>query len=179
MSRIPALTESEADGKTKKLLDDIQKTIGMVPNLYRVAAQSPASLDGLVGLTDALNQGRLSPHQREQIAIAIAERTGSHYCVAAHTVLGRRAGVSEADLALARQGRATDPATEAALRFVLCVADLKGHVCDADLSAILKAGFGPGDVVEIVALVALGFFMATLNNVANTDLDFPPVQWAA
>ena len=39
------------------MLDAVQKALGLTPNLFRVVAQSPAALEGLLGLNGALAQG--------------------------------------------------------------------------------------------------------------------------
>ena len=179
MSRIPAVNPAQAEGHAKDLLDGIQKAFGGVPNLYRVVAQSPASLQGLLALTDALSYGTLDRKLSEQIAIAVAKRNGCDYCLSAHTLLGKRAGLSEADLVQAREARAADPRSNAALGFVASVVDHRGHVSDADINAIRAAGFGDGEIVELVTNAVLNVFTNTLNNVANTDIDFPKVPVAA
>jgi hypothetical protein len=73
MSRIPALDPAAAQGKAKDLLDAVQKSLGITANMFRVAAQSPAALEGLLGLNDAVAHGTLGPKVREQIALAVAE----------------------------------------------------------------------------------------------------------
>lgn len=173
MSRIPAIALEQADPRSRALLDGVQNAIGMVPNLYRVAAQSHAALSGLLALTGALRGTSLPGTLAEQVALATAERNGCDYCLAAHTLLGRKAGLSDADIAQARDARAADPKTEAALRFVALVVDNAGRVSDADLSAIRLAGFSNAEIVELVALAVLNVFTNTLNNVAQTDIDFP------
>src|ERR1700716_2210900 len=117
MSRIQPVDPAAAKGKAKDLLDAVQKALGVTPNLFRVAAQSPAALEGLVGLNGALAQGVLGAKLREQIALGVAERNGCDYCLSAHSLLGKGAGLGDADIAQARNGRAADPKTDAALHF--------------------------------------------------------------
>ena len=45
----------------------------------------------------------------ERIALAAQEWIGCEYCLAAHTEAAHTLGLSERDIALARQGTATDP----------------------------------------------------------------------
>jgi uncharacterized peroxidase-related enzyme len=179
MSRIPAVVPAQAEGRAKELLDGIQKAFGGVPNLYRVTARSPASLDGLLGLTNALAHGTLDRKLTEQIAIAVAERNGCDYCLSAHTMLGKRAGLTDAELVQARGAKAVDGKSEAALHFVALVVDQAGQVGDGELARIREAGFSDGEIVELVANAALNVFTNTLNNVAATDIDFPRVSPAA
>jgi uncharacterized peroxidase-related enzyme len=179
MSRIPAVDPTVTAGKASELLAGVQRSLGAIPNLYRVVAQSPAALEGVLGLTGALARGRLGPRLREQIALTVAEANGCDYCLSAHTALGRGLKLSDAELALARQGRATAPRDAAALRFAARVIERRGRLDDADLAEVRRAGFDDGQVVEIVAEAVLNVFTNYLNQVAETDIDFPVVHAGA
>jgi uncharacterized peroxidase-related enzyme len=176
MSRIPPVDPTITAGKVRELLAGVQKSLGATPNLYRVVAQSPAALEGVLGLTGALARGRLGARLREQIALAVAEANGCDYCLSAHTALGKGLKLSDAELTLARQGRASDPRDEAALRFAERVVERRGRVGDADLAELRGAGFDDGRVVEIVANVVVNVFTNYLNQVAGTEIDFPAVR---
>jgi uncharacterized peroxidase-related enzyme len=175
MSRIPPVDPS-ITGEARALLDGVQKSLGLTPNLYRVVAQSPAALSGVLGLTSALGRGRLSATLREQIALAVAQANGCDYCLSAHTALGRGLKLPDAEIALARSGQASDPRADAALRFAMRVIERRGGVADADLAAARGAGLDDAQIVEIVANVALNVFTNYLNRVADTDIDFPVVR---
>ncbi len=179
MSRIPPVDPTTTAGKARELLAGVQKSLGATPNLYRVVAQSPVALEGVLGLTGALARGRLGPRLREQIALTVAEANACDYCLSAHTALGRGLKLSDAELALARQGRASDPRDEAALRFAARVIERRGRVDDADLAEVRRAGFDDGQIVEIVANTVLNVFTNYLNQVAETEIDFPIVRASA
>lgn len=179
MSRIPPVDPAGTAGKARELLAGVQKSLGATPNLYRVVAQSPAALEGVLGLTGALARGRLGARLREQIALTVAEANACDYCLSAHTALGRGLKLSDAELALARQGRASDPRDAAALRFAARVIERRGRVDDADLADVRRAGFDDGQVVEIVANTVLNVFTNYLNQVAATEIDFPVVRASA
>jgi uncharacterized peroxidase-related enzyme len=179
MSRIPPVDPTRTADKARKLLAGVEKTLGAIPNLYRVVAQSPSALEGVLGLTGALTRGRLGPRLREQIALAVAEANACDYCLSAHTALGRGLQLSDAELALARQGRASDPRDDAALRFAQRVIERRGRIDDADLAEVRGAGFDDGQVVEIVANTVLNVFTNYLNQVAGTEIDFPIVRASA
>jgi uncharacterized peroxidase-related enzyme len=176
MSRIPPVDPTITEGKVRELLAGVQQSLGATPNLYRVIAQSPAALEGVLALTGALARGRLRPRLREQLALAVAEADGCDYCLSAHTALGRGLKLSDAELALARQADASDARDAAALRFVARVIERRGRVDDAELAEVRRAGFDDGQVVELVANAALNVFTNYLNEVARTDIDFPVVR---
>jgi len=171
MSRIPAL--DPAAGQAADLLAAVAAKLGATPNLFKVAAHAPAALEGLVALNGALGAGALPARTRESLAIAIAEVNGCDYCLSAHALIGKGAGLSETDIGLARSGRAADGKAEAALAFARTVVARRGKVSDADLAAARIAGLSDGALVEVVAHVALNIFTNYLNNVAETEIDFP------
>ena len=174
MPRINQIDPATATGRAKELLDTVKTKMGAVPNLTRVMAASPPVLEGYLGLSGALAQpGALSAKVKEQLALDVGEANGCDYCVSAHTFLGKKAGLSEAETIDNRRGTSADPATDTLLRFARKVIDARGRVTDADLTAVRAAGYGDAAIAETVAHVALNVFTNFLNNVAHTDIDFP------
>ena len=92
MARFTALDPTQTSGKIREILGQIEKLLGVTPNLFRVAAQSPSCLEGLFALTGATSKGTLSAQTREAIALTVAESNGCDYCLSAHAVLGKGAG---------------------------------------------------------------------------------------
>lgn len=173
MSRIAALDPAAATGKAKELLDAVKANFGAQPNLFRVAAQSPAALESLLGLFGALGKGAFNGKTRETLALAIAQTNACDYCLAAHSTIGKGAGLSDADISAARAGKAGDGQTEALVTFARAIVASRGLVSDADLAAARAAGASDGALVEVVAHVALNVFTNYLNHVAQTEIDFP------
>lgn len=175
MSRISAVDRRSANEGLRRTFDGIEKKLGVVPNMMRTMAQSPQALEGYLGLSGALSRGSLPAPLQEQIALTIAEANGCDYCLAAHSALGRGAGLSDDQLAASRQGRAAEAKAHAALQFAMAVLQHRGGVSDDDLARIRAAGFTDGDIAEIIAHVALNVLTNYFNRAAATDVDFPPV----
>lgn len=176
MPRIPALDPQTANAQATALLDAVQKALGVTPNMMRTMAQSPAVLDGYLALSGALGKGALGYKLGEQIALAIAEENGCGYCAAAHSAIGAGAGLSQTDIDAARDGHAATPRAAAAVTFARTVAELRGHVSDAEFATARAAGLSDGEIGEVVAHVALNIFTNYFNTVAGTDVDFPAVR---
>ena len=177
MSRIsiPALDQTPA--ATRPLLDAVKKQLGVVPNLMKVVGNSPAALGGYLALSGALAKGALGAKTGERIALAIAEINACHYCLAAHTYLGRNvAKLDDAEIAANRNGASNDPKADAAVRFAASVALERGHVSDAAMRAVKEAGYSDAEVMEIVVHVALSTLTNYVNEVAQTEIDFPAVD---
>jgi alkylhydroperoxidase family enzyme len=101
------------------------------------------------------------------------------YCVAAHCAIGKSVGLSDGELTDARQSSSPDSRVEVALRFAKQLVEDRGWVSDEDLDRVRRAGYGDGEIGEIVAHVALNIFTNYFNHVAGTDVDFPTVPETA
>jgi uncharacterized peroxidase-related enzyme len=162
----------------KPLLDGVKKGLGVVPNLFRVAAQSPAALESLVALFGATGKGSFNAKTREAIALAVSEANGCDYCLSAHTALGKHAGLADDAIASAREARSDDARQQAILGLGRAIVDHRGRATKA-LEEARRAGLSDGEIVEIVANVALTTFTNYLNELAETEIDFPVVHHKA
>ena len=175
MSRLTIPSREDAPAKSQPLLDAVEKQLGVVPNLFRLVGNSPAALEGYLGLNGALGR-TLDAKTRERIALAIAQANGCDYCLSAHSYLGLNlAKIDETEIALNRAGHSGDAKADAAVVFARKVLDARGKVSDADIAAVRLAGFTEAQVIEITAAVALNVLTNYINNVAETDIDFPVV----
>ena len=173
MSRISIPTLESAPAASTPLLDGVHRKLGVVPNMFRVIAVSPAALEGFLGFNGALSR-TLDVKTRERIAIAVAETNGCDYCLSAHTYFGLNlAHITAEDATMAREGSSTDAKAAAAVRFAVKVVKTRGAVGDTDIAAVKEAGFGEAQIIEIIGLVAENVFTNLLNKVAQTDIDFP------
>lgn len=179
MSRIELINPATAHGASGELLQDIKGAFGVVPNMFRGVANSPAALASMWGSFGALGGGVIGARLGEQIAVAIADRNECHYCLAAHTALGRKAGATADEMSLAQAGQSLNPKTAAALRFALAVVDKRGHVDAGEVQALRSAGFDDGGIVEIMAHVALNLFTNYVNVAFEVPVDFPGVKLRA
>jgi uncharacterized peroxidase-related enzyme len=178
MSRIPTPASIDAaPAGARPHLEAVKQQLGSVPNLFRLVANSPAALEGYLGMSTALTKGSLPAQTRERIALAVAQINDCGYCLSAHTYLGKNlAKLSEAEIEFNRHGGSLDPKAEAAVRFAVKVAGERGHVSDADVQAVRAAGYDDAQIVEIVQHVALNTWTNYLNEVAKTEIDFPVAQ---
>lgn len=175
MSCISQIDRNATTPARQQLLDQVHNAFGATPNMFRTVAHSPAALKSMWGSFGALGGGVLGSALGEQIAVAVANRNQCHYCLAAHTALGGKAGLDADTLRMAQQGQSDDSRTQAALRFALRLVDARGQVSDDDLQALRQAGFDDEAVVEIVAHVALNLFTNYVNIAFAVPVDFPQV----
>ncbi len=176
MPRIAPLDPAQTDGKAKALLDGVQQALGMIPNLMRSLAHSPAALQAYLDFNKALGGASLDGKTREAIALTVAGENGCDYCASAHTAVGGLLGVEDAELAANLEGRAGDPKLAAILAFARAVVVKRGWVSDEELAVARAAGLGDSEITEIVAIVAGNILTNYFNHVAGTEVDFPLVR---
>lgn len=176
MTHIRQLELDEATPRAQELLGGVQQKLGIIPNLFKVIAHSPAALEAYLNQSAALANTSLSMKLREQIAVAIAGTNGCDYCASAHTAIGKGAGLSAEELTDNLTGGSADEKTQAALLFARSVVSGRGNIEDNALQAVRNAGFSEGEIVEIIALVGANTFTNYLNHIAGTAIDFPVIK---
>ena len=176
MSRLTIPARDNVPEASRPILDAVQKQLGVVPNMFRLIARSPAALQGFTANSGALTKA-LDVKTRERIALAVAQVNGCDYCLSAHSYLGLNlAKISPEEIALNRKGESGDARANAAVSFAAKVVRERGHITEADIKAVRDAGFSDGQIVEILAVTAENVFTNLLNVVADTDIDFPVVR---
>jgi uncharacterized peroxidase-related enzyme len=176
MTHIHALDPRLASGKSKELLEALQSKLGAAPNILRTMAHAPYVLEGYLALSGALAKGTLSSKLMEQIALLVAQKNTCHYCLAAHTALGKGHGVSAQEAKNTRLAKSADAKTQAVLSFTSRLLDKKGEVSEGDMSLLRIAGFYDNQIIEIISVIGLNMFTNYLVKVAGTEIDFPPVD---
>jgi len=179
MSRIPLISATDTTGERQQVLTQIHQAFGATPNMFKAVANSTAALKSMWGSFGALGGGVIPAKLGEQIAVAIADRNDCEYCLAAHTALGRKAGVSADDMRAAQAGQSSDPKTAAALRFAVAVVNNRAKLADGDVSDLRAAGFNDEEIVEILAHIALNLFTNYINVAFQVPVDFPAVPLRA
>ncbi len=176
MNRIQLVDPSTATGKAQRVLDGIKAKLGVVPNLTRVLANSPAALEGYASFTGAMAGGALGAKLREKISLAVAEANSCGYCLSAHTFIGGKVGLTEKEIADAREAGSDSPKEDAVLKLAKAIVEARGLIDDQALASARTAGLTDADIVETTANVALNIFTNYINHVAQTAVDFPEVK---
>jgi uncharacterized peroxidase-related enzyme len=176
MARVHIVNPQTATGEAKALLDAVQTQLGITPNFIRVLANSPKALEGFLGLYGALGKASLDTATQERIALAIAEGNGCQYCVSAHTAIGRGAGLSDDEMTLNRQGSSSNAKARATVAFAKALNTNLGEITGAEFDAARNSGLSDGEIVEVIAVVALNIFTNILGKATRVEIDFPKVE---
>lgn len=178
MSRISTPAVESATGATAELFARIKKAAGKVPNLYAaLGALQPAALSAILDAEAVLAAGSLAKQDIETVKVAVSAATGCDYCLAAHSLLAKLAGLKPDVIRNIRESKPTGDAKRDALaRFVRLLVATSGTISDEEYAAIKTAGYSDQQLVEISLAIALIIFTNTFNRINDTDVDFPPVS---
>jgi 4-carboxymuconolactone decarboxylase len=149
----------EPDAEQRELLE---KTLigpdGRALNIFATLAHHPRLLkrvNALGGLFMA--HGSLSARERELVILRAAFRAGSEYEWAQHVVIGRKAGLTDAEIERVRDVEGDGAWTDSE-RTLLHVADelhADGDLSDATWSALLES-HTPEQALELIVMI--GFY---------------------
>lgn len=173
-ARLPRLGPNDVPPRQRAVFEAFLRERGNVPNLFRIAAHAPAVHDALRGvLTGLMVDGAAPVRLKELVAVRVSHRNRCDYCLGSHTMLARRYGATDAELAALAEG-ALDGFAEPE-RAALALADAMtagdGHVPQALFDAV-AAHWAPAACVELIA-VAAAFNL--FNRFANA-LEIPPTR---
>ncbi len=174
MPRLKTLDKSQASPKSQPIMAELESK-KMLLNIFRGMANSPAVLDSYLKFSGALRDGKLDGKTREAIALVVSQANRCDYCLAAHTALGKNAGLDDRAIHDARLGRSSDRKTGAAVALAQKVLSSNGKISDADAGAARSGGLDDGEIAEVVANVVLTLFTNYFNLVNQTEVDFPKV----
>jgi alkylhydroperoxidase family enzyme len=167
MRNIAPLTPDDASDKSRELLDGIISRHGSVSDMVATMAHSPALLQGYLDLSRAMKRVKLPRQLSEKVSIAAQSWIGRQTCMAAHVTAARNAGLSETDIALARDGTATDQREAALLTFAVRVLAEPSSITGDDVAELRAHGWTDRVIAEVVGLVSLNLLTGAFNLVAG------------
>jgi AhpD family alkylhydroperoxidase len=173
MPRLNVVTPALATGATKDLYDAITRALGGVPNIYQGVGNSAPALGAVLGIGEALKRGQLTAAEAEAIKLVVSQTYDCTYCLAAHTLLGKKAGLSDEDAVNIRRGFSGQPKIAALVSFVTAVIQPAARLSDGALHAIKAAGYNDAQITEALLVIAQTVFTTLFNRVHQTPLDFP------
>jgi len=175
MSRLDTRPITEANGQATQLFAAIKTSVGKVPNAYAgIGMLSPVALESVLHLDGALRKSSLAAKEIETIKLAVSQKAGCDYCLAAHTLMGKMAGLTPPAMLALRHGQGSgDARLDLLARFAQTISSTRGTV-DDELVQQVRATFSDAQVVDTLLAVTAITFTNLYNRVNDTELDFPP-----
>lgn len=141
MARIPYVQRESTPKEVAEIFARMEANGAPVLNLWKMAANSPATLPHLIRMGNALlSKTSLDPRLREMAILRVAELAGCEYERVAHTMLGREVGMTPGqlrDIAHWTDSEAYNEVERAVLRFADEVA-ANANATDETFSALAR-----------------------------------------
>jgi AhpD family alkylhydroperoxidase len=172
MKTISVPTYEQVSPTNQVLFDNLKKALSFVPNLYATFAHSETALGTYLTLQNA--KSTLNQKAREVINLVVSQVNGCEYCLAAHTVVGKMAGFSDAQILEIRGGSASfDAKLDALARLVRSIAKERGHSEPVLLQAFFDAGWSEGNLVDAIVVIGDKTTSNFLHSTTRIPVDFP------
>ena len=157
--------------RSRPILENIEGAWGAVPNLHRLLAESPPTLETYGTAFAAFESSSFPPLERQLIYLAVSVANACDYCTRAHAQLVRAAGLDgESVAAIEARRPLPDSRLEALRSYADAVVERRGRVSSEETDAFLAAGFTHAQVLEIVLAVAV----KTISNYVDHVAGVPP-----
>ncbi len=176
ISQLPMMDESEATGEIAEVFGDIKRgfEIPFVPNLDKSLATSAPALKGTWEvIRNVFLETTLPMPLKTMILFSVASLNKCQYCNSIHKVTCRTIGIDEETLAaLDSDLEALAPRrVQEIVKFAQKCAGDRLNLVEADYDAVRQQGVNDEEIIEIIALAALGNYLDTLADSLKIELD--------
>ena len=170
MSEFTIHTLDNAPQASRQLLQNAEKQLGFIPNLYAVLAESPVALEANQVLTALFDKTAFTITERQLVLLSISRVRNCCYCLAAHGSVAKMQKIPKEIIhAVYFNQPLNDEKLEALRTFTRAVLKADGWVEQNALQAFYQAGYQKQHVLEVV----LGISLKTLSNYVNHINDTP------
>lgn len=165
-------SRGEVSANNQEIFDNLNKGLGMVPNLYAVMALSDTALGNYLAFQNA--KTTFSNKEKQTVNLVVSQVNECSYCQAAHTTLGKMNGLTEEQTIEIRKGSASfDNKLDVLVKLAKEIIAKKGFTSTEAVDAFINAGYTKGQVIELIFLVAEKTAMNYVHAITKVDIDFP------
>jgi uncharacterized peroxidase-related enzyme len=165
-------TITSAPEKSKPVLEQLQQTFGVIPNLAGAIANSPKLVTAFLTVFQQVHSSSLSEPEIQIVLLTDAVANSCTYAVAFHTALALKEGVSPEEIDAIRERRAPRDERFAALSTLAkTLIEKRGHLSEQERDSFIGAGFTKEQVLEVIAVVAASTITNYAGSVTNPPLE--------
>ena len=182
MARVAMIPPDSTDAEVRKVYDHVLRQWGRISNFSQVLAHQPAALAGWALPNDAirLHNVKADPDYvkiQQLVIIKTSALNRSAYCMSHNVPLGRKIGLSEAQIAAARgndymTSPDLDDRQKAAVRWAEAVTTMTARD-DDEAFAEMKKHFSEKQIVELTVFCGMWNYSNRLCEALHVDLERP------
>ena len=167
-------TIESAPERSRPALQGLKQAVGLIPALAATMAESPTLVNGFVAAFGNFHAGSFGAAQRQVLLLTNAVANRCSWAVAFHSTMALKEGVAAEDVRAIREGRHPSDAKLAALSTLTrALIEKRGHLEERDLTAFAAAGFGPDQVLETIAGLAVSVMANYAGNITRPPVEGP------
>lgn len=182
MARVKMIKPEEADAATREVYDGVLKQWGRISNFSQVLAHQPAALAGWMLPNQSIRLDNVASDPdyvkiQQLVIIRTSELNQSAYCMSHNVPLGRKIGLTEAQIAAARSDDYTssadlDDRQKAAIRWADAVTRMTARD-DDEAFAAMRSHFTEKQIVELTVFCGMWNYSNRLCEALHVDLERP------
>jgi AhpD family alkylhydroperoxidase len=180
MSAYPIHGIDTAPDHSKPLLQGLQNNLGLIPNLAAAMAESPELLKGFLAAREIYTGGTFTPLEIEVLSLTAAFENDCAWCMAFHTAMARKQGMSQESVDALREGRSpVEPRLGALSDFAREMVRRRGGVGGPVLDRFHGAGYTRAQALEVVLGMGFSLMANYAGHLTGPPLDepFKPHAW--
>ena len=175
-SPVSGITEEEASEEVAAVFGQVKEAmqIPFVPNILKTLANSPQALKATVGAIAELQLNSSLPRPVVSMVLySVAAASECRYCGSMHKLSCRTLGIDDATLSAlsGNLGTLTPERVQAIVAFAVKAAKSPKDLSGSDFEKLRDMGISDAEIVEIVALAALGGYLDTIADALKIDVD--------
>lgn len=175
MKKFTVPFKEEVSEDNKAIFDNLQKNMGMVPNLFAYLAKSETALADYLAFKN--RKSTIKGKEREAINLIVSQINGCRYCQSAHTALGKMNGFTDDQIIEIRKGSAPfDSKIDALVKFTASVVNNRGNATNATKEAFFDAGYSETNLIDVVIAIGDMTISNYIYGLAGFEIDFPIAQ---
>ena len=161
-----------APAGSKPLLEGSIKSLGFIPNLHGVFAESPSALEAYQMLHGLFASSSFNNDELTVIWQTINIEHNCHYCIPAHAAVAQMMKVDES-LTAALRGKTAMPTEKLQVlqNTTLSLVKNRGHITSDEMNAFFSAGYNKRNLLDIVLGIAQKVMSNYTNHISNTPID--------
>lgn len=166
-----------------KILEQTEKKLGFIPNMYKKFAHNPSLLDAYAYSYNSFRtHAGFSPVEQEVILLSVAYVNNCEYCMAAHSfVADNMTNVPTEVTNAIRNGESIpDNKLKVLSETAIKLTENRGHLNDNELQSFLNAGYTESHILGIITGIAVKVMSNYANHNTHPELDaaFMKRKWS-
>lgn len=165
-------TKETAPKDSQPLLENSEKSFGMIPNLHAVMAESPPLLEAYQTLHTLFQQTKFNDDELTVIWQTINIEHDCHYCVPAHEAIAVMMKIDR-DILDALRNRTAMPTEKLQALHITTLALVRnrGRLRDNELEVFFSVGYERVHLLEIILGISQKVMSNYINHIAKTPID--------